>query len=173
MPSPFLLLSPYWSLFVLVHPYSLLPSLFVLIIRPFRPFSSLFVLIRPYSSLFVLIHPYFILILPFDLICPYSSLFVLIHLYSIFPRHFFIFRAVTRAYWMIYRGPCFLAVVWFSSSPTPSHSPVSKLDRRFTGRMRKRNNLLTGEGWRMWARSQIIPLQESMALDKSFNTLWQ
>ncbi len=30
---------------------------------------------------------------------------------------------------------------------TPSHlSPVSKLDRRHTGRLRKRDNLLTGEG---------------------------
>ncbi len=29
--------------------------------------------------------------------------------------------AKTREYWMIYRGPGFLAVVWFGSSSTPSH----------------------------------------------------
>ncbi len=42
----------------------------------------------------------------------------------------------------------FLAVVRFSSSPTPSpsRSSVSKLDGRYTGRLRKRDNLLTGEG---------------------------
>jgi hypothetical protein len=38
----------------------------------------------------------------------------------------------------------FLAVVWVGSSLTPS-SAVSKLDRRHTGRLRKRNNFLTGE----------------------------
>jgi hypothetical protein len=47
---------------------------------------------------------------------------------------------------MIYRGPAFLAFVLFVSLPTPfCPSPVSKLDRRHTGRLRKRDNLLTGE----------------------------
>ncbi len=34
-----------------------------------------------------------------------------------------------REYWMTYRGPSFLAVVWFGSSPTPPPHPsaVSKL----------------------------------------------
>ncbi len=32
----------------------------------------------------------------------------------------------TREYWMIYRGPGFLAVIWFGSFPTSSPSPVSK-----------------------------------------------
>ncbi len=41
-----------------------------------------------------------------------------------------------------YRGASFLAVVWFGS-PT---SPVRKLDRRHTGRLRKRDNLLSGNG---------------------------
>ncbi len=40
-------------------------------------------------------------------------------------------------------GPGFLTVVWFGSCPTPSPSPVSKLNRPHTGRMRKRDNLLT------------------------------
>jgi hypothetical protein len=44
---------------------------------------------------------------------------------------------------MIYRELGFLAVVLFGSS---SPSPVSKLDRRLRGRLRKRDNLLTGEG---------------------------
>ncbi len=47
-----------------------------------------------------------------------------------------------REYWMIYRGPGFLAVVWIGFIPTPS---VSKLDRRQTARLRKRDNLLTGD----------------------------
>ncbi len=32
-----------------------------------------------------------------------------------------------REYWMIYRGLCFLADVWFGSFPTPSPSSVIKL----------------------------------------------
>ncbi len=72
---------------------------------------------------------------------------------------------------IIYRGPCFLTVVFFCSTPIPTPhapppkgrgqrskvvilpttalppSPVSKLDRRHTGRLRKRDNMLTGEGW--------------------------
>ncbi len=47
---------------------------------------------------------------------------------------------------MIYRGPGFLAVLLFGSSPAPSPSPVSKLDWQHTGRPRKRENLMTGEG---------------------------
>ncbi len=50
-------------------------------------------------------------------------------------------------HWTIYRRPGFLAVVWFGSSPSPfPPSLVSKLDRRHTGRLRKRDNLLTGKG---------------------------
>ncbi len=43
----------------------------------------------------------------------------------------------------IYRGPCFLAIVWFGSYPTPSSR---KLDQQHTGRLRTRENLLTEEG---------------------------
>jgi hypothetical protein len=49
-------------------------------------------------------------------------------------------------------------------------SPVSKLDRRHTGRLRKRGNLLRGGGVGEW--SQIIRQRESRVLYKSFNTLW-
>jgi hypothetical protein len=38
----------------------------------------------------------------------------------------------------------FLRSYDFGSTPAPS--PVSKLDRRHTGRLRKRDNLLTGKG---------------------------
>ncbi len=51
-----------------------------------------------------------------------------------------------REYWMNNRRVGFLAVVCFGSSPTPLlPSSVSKLDRRHTGRLRKRDNLMTGE----------------------------
>ncbi len=57
---------------------------------------------------------------------------------------------LSREYWMFYRGPVILAVVWFGSSPSPP-SFVSKLDRRHTGRLRRIFNLLTGEGGkRLW-----------------------
>ncbi len=52
-----------------------------------------------------------------------------------------------REYWMIYRGPGFLAVVYDWLLPqhlTPY--PVSKLDQRHTGRLTKKVNLMTGEG---------------------------
>jgi hypothetical protein len=53
-----------------------------------------------------------------------------------------------------------------SPVPTPSTSPVSKLDRRQTGRLRKRDNLLTGEG----GEGQIIRRRDSLVLYQSFNT---
>ncbi len=55
------------------------------------------------------------------------------------------------------------------SSPIPFPlSPVNKLDRRHTGRLRKRDNLLTGGGGgiREWGRSRIIRLRESLVLYK-------
>ncbi len=73
-----------------------------------------------------------------------------------------------REYWMTYSGPGFLAVVWFGSPPTPPH-PLPSVDRRHTGSLKKRDNLLTGYGW---GRSQIIRPQESLVLYKSFKTLW-
>jgi len=47
-------------------------------------------------------------------------------------------RSLTMSY-KGYRGPNFLAVVWFGSTLTPS--PVSMLDRRNTGRLRKSDKL--------------------------------
>ncbi len=69
-----------------------------------------------------------------------------------------------REYWMIYRGPSFLAVVWFRSSPTPllpsQSSCVSSVELTD----------MRGEG-RGWARSQIIRPWESLALYESCNTV--
>ncbi len=46
-----------------------------------------------------------------------------------------------REYWMIYRGPGFLAVLWFGSTSTPSlPSSVSMIHLRHTGRQKKRDN---------------------------------
>jgi hypothetical protein len=52
----------------------------------------------------------------------------------------------TRGYRMLYRGPGFLAVVRFVSTPPPSPLSLSKLGRQHTERQRKRDNLLTVEG---------------------------
>ncbi len=46
---------------------------------------------------------------------------------------------------MFYRGPGFLAVI-YDLAPPPPPLPFSKLDRRHTERLRKRDNLLTWEG---------------------------
>jgi hypothetical protein len=64
-----------------------------------------------------------------------------------------------------------VVMIWLLSRPPPS--PVSKLDRRHTGRLRKRDNLLLREGWRGWGRSQTTRLRESLILHKSFNIWYQ
>jgi hypothetical protein len=58
---------------------------------------------------------------------------------------------------MIYRGPGFLAVVWFGSSLNPSPPfPVTKLSLFLSLPVCRRLSLLTGVGRRGWGRSQII-----------------
>ncbi len=52
-----------------------------------------------------------------------------------------------------------------------SPSSLSDLDRRHPGKLRKRVNLLMGEGERGWWRSRIIRPQESLVLCKAFTTL--
>jgi hypothetical protein len=66
---------------------------------------------------------------------------------------------------MIYRGPGFLAIVWFGSSPTPL--PLS------CQRIVSLPSLLVTDGreGRGWGRSQIIRRRESLVLYKSFNNL--
>ncbi len=67
----------------------------------------------------------------------------------------------------------FRVVAQFVSTPTPSpSSPLSKSYRRHTGRLRKRDKLLTGKGGKGWAWSRILQTQGSRALYKSFKTLW-
>jgi hypothetical protein len=74
---------------------------------------------------------------------------------------------------MIYRGPSYLVVMRFGSSPThplPPLSPVSKFDRRHTGRLRKRGSLMAGEG--EWAGDGLgADSFGSLVLYESFNTL--
>jgi hypothetical protein len=72
----------------------------------------------------------------------------------------------TRDYWMIYRGPSFLAIVWFGSSLIPSH-PLSHLSFSV---------FLCVPGrpyWRVsgmrWERSQI---KEKLFFYKLFSTFW-
>jgi hypothetical protein len=80
-----------------------------------------------------------------------------------------IFFGRIREYWMIYRRPGFLAVVWFGSSPLP----ISKLSLFLGLPVCRPSSLLTGEGReRGWARNQIIRPRESLALYKSFNCFW-
>ncbi len=50
----------------------------------------------------------------------------------------------------------------------PPPSPVSELNRRHTGRLRKKDNLLTGER----GRSKIIRRGERLVLYNILNTLW-
>ncbi len=73
---------------------------------------------------------------------------------------------------MIYRKHCFLTVVWLGSTPNPvPPSPVSKLSLFLRFPVCRRSSLLTGEGGRRWAWSQIIQPRGSLAL-YIFNTLW-
>jgi hypothetical protein len=73
---------------------------------------------------------------------------------------------------MFYRGPGFLAVVWFGSCLPPPPLPSVSSTGDTQGDWEKRDNLLKGEeGWgRGW--SQIIWPREGMALHKSFSPLW-
>jgi hypothetical protein len=74
-----------------------------------------------------------------------------------------------REYWMIYRGPGFLGVVWFGSSPTP-YLPFQLAEGRPGTKKEDWERETTC--WREMERSRrIIRQRESMALCKSFNTL--
>ncbi len=79
-------------------------------------------------------------------------------------------RDSTREYWMIYRGPGFLAVVWFGSCPIPFPSLPSVSSTKKTEK--KKRQLADERVGRGWGRSQIIRRRESLVLNKSFNALW-
>ncbi len=81
----------------------------------------------------------------------------------------------TREYWMIYRGPGFLAVVWFGSSsllpPFPAFClQVVSLSQPFW--VSPVSSLLTGGGGRGWSRSEITRRRESLVFYKAFITIW-
>ncbi len=59
-----------------------------------------------------------------------------------------------REYWRIYRGPGFLAAVWFGSSPSPL-LPSASCPSFLAFLCCRSTSLLTGEGGRGWARSRI------------------
>ncbi len=63
-------------------------------------------------------------------------------------------------------------MIRFDSAPTTPLPPfpVSQLDGRHTGRLRKRDNLLTGEEGKGVGPERIIRPQEIQVLYKSFNT---
>jgi hypothetical protein len=69
-------------------------------------------------------------------------------------------QRVLNDLWMAFLRPYDLA-----ARPPPPLSSFSKLDRRHTGRLKKRDNLPTREGGgRVWAKSQIIGSQRSLVL---------
>ncbi len=47
-----------------------------------------------------------------------------VHMKDLKPWEVHDFVPQTRQYWMIYRGPGFLAVLWFGSPPNPSNLPL-------------------------------------------------
>ncbi len=80
--------------------------------------------------------------------------------------------ASLREHWMIYRGPGFLAVVWFGSLPNPS--PLSNLSLFLSIPACRAGRAYCWEkgGRKGWRRSKIIRLCESLVLYKSSSTLW-
>ncbi len=78
-------------------------------------------------------------------------------------------KCQNREYWMIYRGPSFLAVLPPPPLPCPSENCLS-----FSVFLCVvRSSLLTVRGGlRGRACSRILRLQESLGLHKSFNHLW-
>jgi hypothetical protein len=56
-------------------------------------------------------------------------------------------RRIIRKYLVIYGGPCFLAVVWFGSTPTPTPTlPSVRSTSEHTGRLRMRDNFWRERG---------------------------
>ncbi len=77
-------------------------------------------------------------------------------------------RPSHREYWMIYRGPGFLAVVWFGSSPNPPPLPRQQAVSLSRLPLCRRSRLLMRR--RGWGRSHNIRRRDSLVLYKSFST---
>jgi hypothetical protein len=77
--------------------------------------------------------------------------------------------ALSIEYWTIYRGPGFLAVIWFNPLPLSRQQVVSLSQSSCVFPV----ELTKGRG-RAWGRgrSQIIRLREGLVFYKSFNSLW-
>ncbi len=73
---------------------------------------------------------------------------------------------------MINRGPGFLAVVWFDSSPTPSPLSRQQVVSLSQSSCVSPIELTDGRGGRGWGRSQNIRKRECLILYKSFNSIW-
>ncbi len=83
---------------------------------------------------------------------------------------------VGRKYWMIYsmEDQAFLRLYDSTLRPPPSPHPPSASDIIFSFFLCVASWAYSRErGRRGWARSQIIRRRESLALYKSFNTLWE
>jgi hypothetical protein len=78
-------------------------------------------------------------------------------------------KSALSEYWMIYRGPGFLAVVWFGSTPTSFPPLPSPTCFSFSVLLCVASPAYWGERGRAWSR--IIRPQKSWALYKWFNTL--
>ena len=90
--------------------------------------------------------------------CGYHSILAFSHhLAVVFPKYFNLFIlhimyknsgsgqfSVHGKYWMIYRGPGFLAFVWFGSSPTPS-PPFSSVNSKATHRKTEKDRQLAND----------------------------
>ncbi len=101
--------------------------------------------------------------------CIYSSSFKIMQSEPAFSKlqdNVTMYSGELREYWIIYTGPCFLAVVWSGSSPTPSRQYVRPATHRKT---ETENHLLTGEGGRGWRRRQIVRRRESLVLHESYS----
>ncbi len=73
----------------------------------------------------------------------------------------------SKEYWMIYRGPGFLSVVWFGSllTPFPTHQQLVSLSQYFYV-----SPVELAEG-REWTRSQILRPRVNLVFYKSFYSL--
>jgi hypothetical protein len=73
-------------------------------------------------------------------------------------------------YWMIYKGPGFLAIIWFGSSPTPSEATHRKTEkeRQLADGGEEPNHATTREIW-SFVNHSIISCRSNTAVSQSFD----